>query len=108
MKVIKRDGTSVDYDRSKIVIAIEKANAEVPEAERIDREGIDAIIDGIEEESDMAEFIGHAWFQAPDSDGAVHIPEGEYAIGDVVPVKLVDAFCYELVGEPLDSSKESR
>ncbi len=49
MKVIKRDGTSVDYDRSKIVIAIEKANAEVPEAERIDREGIDAIIDGIEE-----------------------------------------------------------
>ena len=24
MKVIKRDGSSVDYDRSKIVIAIEK------------------------------------------------------------------------------------
>ena len=48
MKVIKRDGTSVDYDRSKIVIAIEKANAEVPEAERVSREEIDAIIDGIE------------------------------------------------------------
>lgn len=49
MKVIKRDGTSVDYDRSKIVIAIEKANAEVPEADRLSREEIDAIIDGIEE-----------------------------------------------------------
>ncbi len=48
MKVIKRDGASVDYDRSKIVIAIEKANAEVPEAERMSREGIDAIIEGIE------------------------------------------------------------
>ena len=48
MKVIKRDGTSVDYDRSKIVIAIEKANAEVAEEERIGREEIDAIIDGIE------------------------------------------------------------
>ena len=48
MKVIKRDGTVVDYDRSKIVIAIEKANAEVPEAERMDRADIDAIIDGIE------------------------------------------------------------
>lgn len=71
-------------------------------------ETVDVIIDGIEEEGDMAEFIGHAWFQAPDSDGAVHIPEGEYAIGDVVPVKLVDAFCYELVGEPLDRPKESR
>ena len=48
MKVIKRDGSSVDYDRSKIVIAIEKANAEVPEAERMSREDIDAIIDSIE------------------------------------------------------------
>ncbi|USF27783.1 Anaerobic ribonucleoside-triphosphate reductase [Firmicutes bacterium ASF500] len=48
MKVIKRDGTSVDYDRSKIVIAIEKANAEVAEEDRISRGEIDAIIDGIE------------------------------------------------------------
>ena len=48
MKVIKRDGTIVDYDRSKIVTAIEKANAEVPAADRIDRAHIDAIIDGIE------------------------------------------------------------
>ena len=48
MKVIKRDGTIVDYDRSKIVTAIEKANQEVPEADRIDRESIEAIIDEIE------------------------------------------------------------
>ena len=48
MKVIKRDGTVVDYDRSKIVTAIEKANAEVPEKERLSREDINAIIDGIE------------------------------------------------------------
>ena len=48
MKVIKRDGTIVDYDRSKIVTAIEKANAEVPAADRIDRARIDAIVDGIE------------------------------------------------------------
>ena len=48
MKVIKRDGTIVAYDRSKIVTAIEKANQEVPEADRIDRESIDAIIDEIE------------------------------------------------------------
>ena len=48
MKVIKRDGTIVDYDRSKIVTAIEKANAEVPPEERLDRARIDAIIDHIE------------------------------------------------------------
>ena len=48
MKVIKRDGTIVDYDRSKIVTAIEKANAEVPPEEQLDRARIDAIIDHIE------------------------------------------------------------
>ena len=30
MKVIKRDGSIVDYDRSKISTAIQKANDEVP------------------------------------------------------------------------------
>jgi ribonucleoside-triphosphate reductase len=49
MKVVKRDGTIVDYDRSKIVTAIEKANAEVPEEARLGRERIDAIVDRIEE-----------------------------------------------------------
>ncbi len=27
MKVIKRDGRVVDYDRNKIIVAIQKANA---------------------------------------------------------------------------------
>ena len=35
MKVIKRDGSVVEYDRSKIVTAIQKANAEVAEEERL-------------------------------------------------------------------------
>ena len=29
MKVIKRDGSTVDFDRSKIVVAIQKANLAV-------------------------------------------------------------------------------
>ena len=29
MKVIKRDGTTVDFDGNKIVVAIQKANAAV-------------------------------------------------------------------------------
>ena len=41
MKVIKRDGSVVDYDRSKIATAIGKANAEVPQEERLSQEGID-------------------------------------------------------------------
>lgn len=48
MKVIKRDGRSVDYDRSKIVIAIEKACANLPAKERIKKKEIKAITDYIE------------------------------------------------------------
>ena len=48
IKVIKRDGTIVDYDRSKIKLAIQKADAEVPEEDRIQEARIDSIIDSIE------------------------------------------------------------
>ena len=48
MQVVKRDGSSVDYDRSKIVIAINKANAEVEEAERASEEEIEEILTYIE------------------------------------------------------------
>lgn len=70
-------------------------------------ETVDVIVDGVEDDGDgNVEFVGHAWFQAPDCDGAVHIASGEYAVGDVVPVRLVDSFCYELVGEPLEGGAE--
>ena len=49
MKVIKRDGRAVDYDRQKIVIAIEKANQELRNVERATKEEINKIIDYIEE-----------------------------------------------------------
>ena len=35
MKVIKRDGRAVDYDREKIRIAIDKANQEVRKVEKV-------------------------------------------------------------------------
>ena len=49
MKVIKRDGRAVDYDRTKIQIAIEKANKEVKPNERASKEDIKGIINYIEE-----------------------------------------------------------
>ena len=49
MKVIKRDGKIVDYDRSKIRIAIEKANNEVDPKERATSKQIDNIIKYIED-----------------------------------------------------------
>ena len=49
MKVIKRDGRAVDYDREKIRVAIEKANKEVKPKERANKEDIKQIILYIEE-----------------------------------------------------------
>lgn len=48
MKVIKRDGRVVEYDRNKIIVAIKKANIEVDEIERISDEKIEALVAGIE------------------------------------------------------------
>ena len=51
MKVIKRDGHYVDYDREKIRIAIEKANDEVPKKERASIEDIKEICHYIESQN---------------------------------------------------------
>ena len=49
MKVIKRDGRVVDYDKTKIKIAIEKANTEVTKKEKASIEDIKTITEYIEE-----------------------------------------------------------
>ena len=48
MKVIKRDGRSVDYDAKKIMLAIEKANNEVSESEKVSQSQIKDIVKYIE------------------------------------------------------------
>ena len=49
MKVIKRDGRAVDYDRNKIITAIEKANQEVNSIDKVTMEEIKGIVLYIEE-----------------------------------------------------------
>ncbi|MCF0124309.1 MAG: anaerobic ribonucleoside-triphosphate reductase [Clostridia bacterium] len=49
MKIVKRDGSIVDYDSSKIKTAIQKANNEVPRNQRATQEQIKEIIMYIEE-----------------------------------------------------------
>lgn len=48
MKVIKRDGTTVDFDRSKIIVAIHKANDAVEPEDRLSDEKIEEIVSYIE------------------------------------------------------------
>ncbi len=49
MKIIKRDGTITDYNPEKIRIAIQKANNEVSQKEKVSKEKIEEIIKYIEE-----------------------------------------------------------
>ena len=71
MKVIKRDGTTVDFDRSKIIVAIQKANAAVEEAERIGQEQIENIADNVSGKSrsrllveDIQDMVEHQLMEA--------------------------------------------
>ena len=76
VKVIKRDGHTVDFDRMKIVVAIQKANAAVDPEYRIDQERIDAIADAV---------------------GALHRPRLLVEdIQDMVERKLMESGKYEL------------
>ena len=48
MIVIKRDGRRVEYERNKIVVAIQKANDEVSNYEKISEDNIYNIVASIE------------------------------------------------------------
>lgn len=48
MRVIKRNGKEVPYDREKIITAIQKANKELPQAEKITHDRIMEIVSDVE------------------------------------------------------------
>ncbi len=54
LKLIKRNGSEADYDKSKIIRAIEKANTNVSEAARISQEDIERIANEITVECEKA------------------------------------------------------
>lgn len=49
MKIVKRDGRIVDYNKDKIIRAITKANRDVSESEQVNSKQIDKIIKNIED-----------------------------------------------------------
>ncbi len=69
-------------------------------------ERAEVIIDGVEENDGQMEFVGHAWFQAPDSDGAVHLDVEDARVGDMVTCEFTDSFCYELIGHVVTDTDE--
>ena len=57
MKVIKRDGSTADFDSSKIIVAIQKANQVVEPEDRIDQERIEAIAHYVESKNRMRQVL---------------------------------------------------
>ena len=69
---------------------------------------IECIIDNVAEEDDF-DFEGRSWFDAPDVDGAVYMTDNQSLakIGDIVTVKIVDAWEYDLLGEIVDTKRNN-
>lgn len=86
MKVIKRDGRVMDYDREKIAIAIQKANEEVNLEQRANRNDIKSIMLYIED-------LGKKRILVED-------------IQDIVEQKLIEQEKYELAKRYVDYSYE--
>ena len=92
----------VKLERTQAAMDLAEALGFAATAERVGQTA-EVIVDGIEEGDDGPELIGHAWFQAPDSDGAVHLDVTEASVGDILNVRFTDSFCYELVGEVVEA-----
>lgn len=104
-RAAKMDGQveeDVKLERTQAAMNLAESLGFAATAEHVG-EVADVIVDGIEEGEDGPELIGHAWFQAPDSDGAVHLDINEASVGDILKVKFVDSFCYELVGTVVEA-----
>ena len=48
MKIIKRSGMEVEFDRSKIIAAVKRANNSVVEAEKVSDEQVEKIAENVE------------------------------------------------------------
>lgn len=63
------------------------------------------LVEGVSAETDLL-LEGRMRSQAPDIDGCVYINSGEYAVGDIVALKITEAHTYDVVGESIEGDEE--
>ena len=97
MKVIKRDGTTVDFDLNKIVVAIQKANIAVEPEYRIEEEKIHKIAENVQARNrkrllveDIQDMVEHSLMD-----------EGKFECADLI----TDRFTLEEMPEVMDGIK---
>ncbi len=92
----------VKLAREQQIIDLSEANGFASASRRIGSV-CRVLVDGVEDDGEGGlEVIGRAAFQAPDSDGVVHLGDIDAAMGDFVDVLIEDCACYELFGSPVE------
>ena len=62
-------------------------------------EVVRVLVDAHEEDDEgQLDILGRTYFQAPDSDGVVHLGPVDVAMGEFVDVQIDESVCYELFG----------
>ncbi len=88
----------VKHDREQRMVDIAEAYGFASAAKRVGQV-VRVLVDSSEEDQDgEVDMLGRAYFQAPDSDGVVHLGAADVAMGDFVDVLIDESVCYELFG----------
>lgn len=94
--------SEVKLAREQQVIDLCEANGFVSASRRIGTV-CRVLVDGVEDDGEGGfEAVGRTAFQAPDSDGVVHLGDIDVAMGDFIDVLIEDSACYELFGSPIE------
>ncbi len=88
----------VKHDREQRMVDIAEAFGFASASKRVGQV-VRVLVDSREEDQDgEIDMLGRAYFQAPDSDGVVHLGACDVAMGDFVDVLIDESVCYELFG----------
>ena len=62
---------------------------------------VPVLIEGVSPESDLL-LCGRSSRMAPDVDGQILINKGDGIVGEIMPVRINEAYSYDLVGEIIE------
>lgn len=90
-------GDRIARQRFDAVMTLQAGIAAAKNREYIGK-SVPVLIEGFSEETDLL-LRGRTPTMAPDVDGQVLINRGRASAGDIVPVRITDAYSYDLIGE---------
>ena len=88
----------VKHEREQAMVDIAETYGFASAAQRVGKT-VSVLVDGHEvDDEGNVDILGRAYFQAPDSDGVVHLGAADVEMGQFVDVMIDESVCYELFG----------